>query len=50
MVSLRHACFRELGTAPARESIQSRRKKVGQRKHPRHGFALKQSLHHPAES
>lgn len=42
--------FLALGTTPARESIQSRRKKVGQRRSTcAIGSALKQSLHHPAE-
>jgi hypothetical protein len=47
MVSLRPACFLALGTTPARESIQSGRKKVGQRRSTcAIGSALKQSLRH----
>jgi hypothetical protein len=47
MVSLRPACFLALGTTPARESIQSGRKKVGQRRSTcAIGSALKQSLGH----
>jgi hypothetical protein len=42
--------FLALGTTPARGSIQSRRKKVGQKRSTcAIGSALKQSLHHPAE-